>query len=224
MKHLFLLLVILIPATVVLGQSETRTIDPFTRLDVGESITVYLTKGNSNKARIETSGAKTENVLLDNSGGTLRIHMRSGSWRNFNAKVYLEFQELDEIEVSSSADLIGKSTIVGDELEIEVSSSGSAELDIDVDELRVDVSSSGKLELRGKVNYQRVSVNSSGKLYGYGLQSQKAKVEASSSGKAEIYAIAELEAEANSSGRIRYNGNPEKIFVSSNSGGSINKE
>lgn len=224
MKHLFLSLAFLISITSVLGQSETRTIESFTGLDVGESITVYLTKGTSNKARIETNGTDTDKVLLDQSGSHLRIHMKSGSWRNFNAKVYLEFQELNDINVSSSADLIGKSTISGDDLDIEVSSSGSAELDIDVSDLRVNVSSSGKLELTGKTNYQRVDVNSSGKLYAFGLQSQKAKVEASSSGKAEINAIVELEAEANSAGRIRYNGNPEKIFVSSNSGGSIRKE
>ncbi len=223
MKHAILSLIILLQTAYVFGQCVSWTIEPFTGLDVVESIKLYLTKGNSNVARIETNGVNTDKVLLENSGRRLKIHMKSGSWRNFDAKVYLEFKELNDIDVSSSADLIGKSTITGDDLEIEVSSSGSAVLDIDVNELNVDVSSSGKLELTGKTKYQRVDVNSSGKLYAFGLESQRARVEASSSGKAEINASSELEAEANSSGRIRYQGNPEKIFVSSNSGGSIRK-
>lgn len=224
MKYFFLSTAFAIQSLLTFAQSETRTIEPFTGIDVGESITVYLTKGSSNEARIETSGVNTDKVLLDNYGDRLRIHMKSGSWRSFNAEVYLEFEEIEEISVSSSADLITKSTIKGERLEVDVSSSGRAKLDIDINRLDADVSSSGKLDIRGSADKMRVGVNSSGKFYGYDLQANYARVDASSSGKAEINASTELEAEANSAGRIRYQGNPDKLYVSSNSGGTIRKE
>ncbi|MDA0194876.1 MAG: DUF2807 domain-containing protein [Bacteroidetes bacterium] len=205
------------------AQKETRTIDSFKSIEVGESINVYITKGSSNKAIIETDGVSSDKVQLDVFGNNLKIHMKSGNWRNFDASVFLEFQELEEIEVSSSADLIGKSIITGDELEITVTSSGKATLMVDVNNLEVEVSSSGKLELTGKANYQEVDVSSSGKLYAYDLISKKAKIEVSSSGKAEINASQELDAEANSSGKVSYKGSPEKIYISANSSGKISK-
>ena len=223
MKNLLGSAIFLLIATGAYSQRETRTIEPFTGLSVGESITVYLTKGSSNQARIETSGVNTDKVVLDNSGRTLHVHMKSGSWRSFNATVYLEFEELEELEVSSSADVIGKSTISGDELEIEVSSSGSAVIDVDVNRLDIDVSSSGKLEISGQADSQRVDANSSGKVFGFGLQSKSVRAQASSSGKIELSVSGELEAEANSAGRIRYEGAPDKLYVNSNSGGSIRK-
>lgn len=147
--------------------------------------------------------------------------MKSGSWRSFGAEVYLEFQELESVEVSSSASVISRSVIKGDKLDIEVSSSGSAELDVDVDELDIEVSSSGKIDLKGRARSQRVEVSSSGKYYGFDLQSDEARINASSSGKAEISVAMRIDAEANSSGKVTYKGNPDKVYVDSNSGGRV---
>jgi hypothetical protein len=217
------LFAVAIISVTLFAQKETRTIGSFDRISVGESITVYLTKGNSKEAIIEASGGNTDRVILDNIGGRLKVRMKSGSWRNYNATVYLEFQELESIDVSSSADVIGKSIITSDDLEIEVSSSGSADLEIEVKDLDIEVSSSGKLEVKGSADYQKINVSSSGRYYASNLKSNKVRVEANSSGKAEINASSELDANANSSGRITYSGDPEKIYVNSNSGGSIRK-
>lgn len=203
------------------AQRETRTIRSFDEIDVGESIDVYLTAGDSKEARIETDGDNTDRVIVENIGSTLKIHMKSGSWRSFGAEVYLEFQELESVEVSSSASVISRSVIKGDKLDIEVSSSGSAELDVDVDELDIEVSSSGKIDLKGRARSQRVEVSSSGKYYGFDLQSDEARINASSSGKAEISVAMRIDAEANSSGKVTYKGNPDKVYVDSNSGGRV---
>ncbi|MEQ9424025.1 MAG: head GIN domain-containing protein [Cyclobacteriaceae bacterium] len=200
---------------------EVRNIEPFTKIDVDESITVYLKEGSSKQVIVEADGDKTDRVIVENVGSTLKIHMKEGSWRSYDATVYVEYQTLEEIEVSSSADLYSESTIVADDLEIEVNSSGFAELDVEVKNLDIEVSSSGKLELTGNAEYQRVAVSSSGKYYGYDLESGEAKIEANSSGKAEVTVSNKIDASASSSGRVTYRGKPEQVYADSNSSGKV---
>mgnify|MGYP002636009405 CR=1 len=110
-----------------------------------------------------------------------------------------------------------------DELEIKVSSSAKAKLNIDTENLNVGVSSSGKLELSGRTNFQSFDVSSSGRFMAYDLSSKRVKASISSSGSAEIQVAQELIANASSSGKISYKGNPDNVLVDSSSSGKIRK-
>lgn len=244
MKHIILSFLFFIASSVAIAQNnESRNLSSFDKISVGESIKLTLKKGSENKARIETSGVDADRVLTEISGSSLNIHMEKGNYRSTTVEVYLTYtEELEAIKSSSSASVKSEDKIKSkelsirvnssgkldldmetEELEIRVSSSGKANINVDTENLDVGVSSSGKLEVTGTTNFQRFDVSSSGRFMAYDLSSQKVNANISSSGSAEITVAKELIANASSSGRISYKGNPDKVLADSSSSGRVRK-
>ncbi len=203
--------------------SETRNLAAFTRLSVGSSIDLVIREGNENRAEIETSGVDTDKVLTDVSGDKLTIGMKNGNYRNTTVRVYLTYKELNSVKVSSSASLKGESVIKASDMRVKVSSSGRCNLEIEADELQVAVSSSGRLALSGVARKQIVDASSSGRYSGYELRSQILEADVSSSGRVEVYVTDKINAQASSSGKVTYKGNPDKVIADSSSSGKVRK-
>lgn len=224
-KQIILVIIGVFVSTWVLAQDEeVRQLDSFDRISVGESIKVTLVKGSKNEAVIKVSGADTDDVLTDVNGDYLKVHMAKGSYFNTNVEVRVTYSgELEEVKVSSSGKISSEGVINSEELFVKASSSGRMELAVNVDKLKVDVSSSGRVALNGKVNTQVIEASSSGRYDGFDVDSRGAKADVSSSGRVEISVSDELFAEASSSGKVVYKGQPEKVMVDTSSSGSIKK-
>ena len=204
-------------------QREDRNLDSFNELSVGEAIRVTLIKGTREKAEIIASGIDLEDVITDVSGNGLRIHLEGNNYRNIDVQINLTYRELEEISISSAARVVAEEAITASSLEIEVSSAGGGELNLNAGNVEIDVSSAGKLELSGKADRLEVDISSAGDLDAYELQCQEAEIDVSSGGSANVFITNRIDARANSGGNIRYKGEPEKVFVNSNSGGSVKK-
>ncbi len=224
MKRIFTALLSVAITFIAAGQrGETRSLSSFSAISVGEAIDVEITPGNKEEAIVEVSGTNPDNVITEVFGDRLKIHMARGNWRNVDVKVYVTYKEIDEIDVSSAADLVTNGVLRSKELEVEVSSAGDAELEIDVEELEVRVSSAGDLSISGRTKEQYVRVSSSGDYDGYDLESEYAEVDASSSGDARVNVSDKLDADASSSGSVYYKGDPSKVYADSSSGGRVRK-
>ncbi|MCV9386220.1 head GIN domain-containing protein [Reichenbachiella ulvae] len=225
-KYSFIMVLGMFISTLAMAQEEeTRSLDAFTEVSVGESIKVTLVKGSKNEAKISTTNTETENVLTEVFGDNLKIHMESGNYRNNEVTVVVTYSgEIEEVKVSSSARLNTKGVVKSEELAIKVSSSGRLEMELDVDRLKVDVSSSGRASLSGNANTQVIEVSSSGRYEGFGLESKGVKADVSSSGRIEVSVSEELMAKASSSGRVVYKGAPEKVDADTSSSGSVKKD
>jgi len=214
---------IVISGRIYAQNQETRDLASFSRLSVGEAIKVYLKEGSTESAKIEVKGIDLDEVLTETSGSKLRIHLERGNHRNVDVKIWLTYVNLEEIDISSAASVQTESVLRADNLKVEASSAGDGKLEVDVNELRVEVSSAADLVISGKAGTQDVSVSSSGSYYAYDLKCEESEVSASSAGSAKVTASKKIDASASSAGSIRYRGNPEKVYVSSSSGGSARK-
>ena len=244
MRHIILSFLFFIAFSVSIAQNrESRDLSSFDEISVGQSIKLTLEKGGENKVRIETTGVEADKVITEVSRSNLDIRMEKGKYKSTSVEIFLIYNgELEGIKASSSATVESKSKITSkeltirvsssakldlatetDELEIRVSSSAKAKLDVDTENLNVGVSSSGKLELSGRTNFQSFDVSSSGRFMAYDLSSERVKANISSSGSAEIQVDQELIANASSSGKISYKGNPDKVLVDSSSSGKVRK-
>jgi len=87
----------------------------------------------------------------------------------------------------------------------------------------VEVSSSAEVEVSGSATTQNISVSSAGRYNGYDLSSDEADVRATSAGSARVNASKKVDVQASSAGSIRYKGNPDKVYESESSGGSVKK-
>ncbi len=222
-KYSLVLMLCLLSVIAYSQKKENRSLESFKYLSVGQSIDVTLVKGNDESVLVEVSGANLDDVKTDVSGGKLKIQMGRGSFRNVRVKATVTYTSIEGISVSSSASVTTENTIKSNEFDLSVSSSGSTNIELDVDELSAEVSSSGKAKVSGSASNIDVKVSSSGKLNAFDLRSKDARVKANSSGKAEVNVSDYLDATANSSGKIRYKGSPDKFDIDTNSSGSVSK-
>jgi len=203
--------------------TETRNLSSFSRVQVGEAIKVYITKGTEESAKIETSGVDLDKVQTTVSGDKLRIEMKSGNFRNSNVTVWLIYRNIESISISSAAKVMTENVLKSEKLRLEVSSAAEGKLEIDVDDLDVSVSSSGNLTIKGRAMFQDVSVSSAGRYDAYDLICEEVEVSASSSGSARVNASKRIDASASSAGSVKYKGDPAKVRTSSSSGGYTRK-
>ena len=224
-KIIFILLSVVLSATLTYAQvNETRHFDDFTGVKVGQAIKLKLVPGSENKAVIKAEGdIDAEDIKTDLSAGTLKIGLR-GSHRNVRVEITLTYKNLDKIVAGTAAKISNEKVLKTPELTIEVGTAAEAELVIDVDNLEVEVGQAGELVLSGMAQSQQVEVSTAGEYDGSELETAIVRVEASSAGKARVLARERLTAEASSGATLTYYGNPQKVNLQSNSGGSIRKK
>jgi hypothetical protein len=203
-------------------EREVRSVGSFTGVKAAEAIDVYLKKGDKESVRVETTGSLSD-VITEVSGGYLKVHMKQGSYRNKNVKVYVTYVSINKVSASSAANVFSDGTIRASSISISVSSAASVELSIDAESSIVEASSAGDVVLEGKVRSLEVQASSAGEIDAYGLESEVVEAQTSSAGSVKINVTRQLDARASSGGSIRYRGAPGRTNTNSSSGGSVKK-
>lgn len=223
-KTMIVLLLSLLTLVSQAQQSEVREVGSFSGVKSGEAIDVYLKKGEKESVKVEVTSAKLSDVLTEVSGNYLKIHMRSGIYKNRGTvKVYVTYVALNRISASSASNIFSDGMMKSNDMEINVSSAAQIELQIESGSLRVDASSAGDIVLEGKSKSLEVEASSAGDVDAYNLESEMVDARASSGGSVKVNVTKELDAQASSGGSIRYRGNPLKTNSDSSSGGSVKK-
>ncbi|MDW3210834.1 MAG: head GIN domain-containing protein [Reichenbachiella sp.] len=228
MKKMIMLAILLSVATLGVAQEkETRKLDDFSSIEVGEAIELIITQGDKNEAVIEVDDIDLDDVITEVRGSELNIERKNSNRNNSNNRgevvVRLTYKEIDEISVNSAASVFSKSIIKAKEFELNASSAGQMELELEVEELQVEVSSAGNVEVAGTCSSLDLEVSSAGRYEGYDLVCTTIKAEASSGGSGEVFVKNRLDADAGSGGAIYYKGDPDKVLADSNLGGRIQK-
>ncbi len=222
-KLVSVILLIVVVSFSFAQESEVRSVASFTGVKAAEAIDVYLKKGAKESVRVETTGARLSDVLTEVSGGYLKIHMRDGSYRNRNVKVYVTYVSINKVSASSAANVFSEGTIRAGSFNVSVSSAASVELAIEAKSSTVEASSAGDVVLEGKVKSLEVEASSAGEIDAYGLESEMVEAGASSAGSIKVNVTKQLDAHASSGGSIRYRGAPGRTNTDSSSGGSVKK-
>lgn len=224
------------------GQAQ-RELPSFSQVSAQEGIDVFLSKGDSETARIEAEGIALDRVLTEVDGGTLKIHLEGDNHRNVDVKVFVTYVNLDGLKASSAASLkvdgqvntkgnfdiscssAGsiEASVNADEVDIDVSSSGDVNLILQAGNLDIEVSSAGEVNVSGKVGGIDAGASSSGEIDGYELICGDADLRASSGASIKLTVNGRLEARASSGASIRYQGSPTNTNTDSSSGGSVKR-
>ncbi|TCJ17764.1 DUF2807 domain-containing protein [Flaviaesturariibacter flavus] len=187
--------------------SEQRTVRDFNRLEVSGDIDVVLAQGTPS-VRIEGDQNLLQYVELDQSGSTLRVHLR----RHINIstenefKVYVTGPGFRSVEVTGSGDVTGSGRLRGENLKLGLTGSGSVTLDVDMPRVRAEVTGSGDARLSGATRTFEGEINGSGNISAFGLMSEDTKVEIHGSGDAEVFASKQLNVDIAGSGDVAYKG------------------
>lgn len=191
-------------------EEETRQLASFTVLETGGSWDVFLEKGNKEEVRLEGSNIDLDKVITEVKNGALRIYLDKGNYRNVRLKVYVTYQNLEEIHKSGSGNLSNQSDLHASDFELQLSGSGNTDLkNIEAESLSIDLSGSGNLSMKGG-SAGRLSINQSGSgnINAMDLQIEDCTVNKSGSGNVEISVSETLNVVTSGSGNIKYKGSP----------------
>lgn len=187
---------------------ETRSVATFTGINIHIPGKVYLTQGTPQKVELEGDKDLLAKIETNVSGGTLKIEQAS-QWHNMNWNgreiiTYITVENIHNINLSGSGELIGQTKITSEDLDLKVSGSGSIQVEVNVaHSLDANLSGSGKLDLKGSCKKIDSHVSGSGRVKLDASISDRAEFEISGSGKIEASGSANsVKASISGSGKV----------------------
>lgn len=203
--------------------TETRSLNSFTEIEVAQGIELVAKKGTENKVTIEARGIDTEDVYTDFRGNTLKLRLRQQIFKSPDVRIELTYTEEPEaVKVSSGAQALFRDVIKTRRLELGASTSGMLEAEIDVESLDMNASTSGGIELSGTAKEIEVSATTGGDIDAMNVDTDEVYAKANTGAIIRVTANERLKASANTGGDLRYRGNP-KTDIKTSTGGSIRK-
>lgn len=205
--------------------TKERTISkPFTKVDVSQGITVYITMSENVSLTVEADENLHEHIKTEVHNGVLKIFTEETIWKAKARNIYIKAPNINAMKASSGSEIISDNTLISSNFDIKASSGASMNLILNSESVFSSTSSGSSIELKGK-SFSHTSKASSGSVIdANALNSKEVIVHASSGASIDVNATENLIAKASSGGHIEYSGNPKKIERKSSSGGAISAQ
>lgn len=220
MKKLLIIL-ILSSTTIIAQQRITKNLGDFNKLKVFSGLRVKLIK--SDKASIEIKGNNSEDVVVKNVNGLLKLSVKlPHAFDEDQTLVRLYFvNEIKLIDANEGAVITSDDKLKQSYTEIRAQEGAEIELRIKVQNLKVKAVTGGIISLSGKAINQDVIANTGGVYEGFDLQTQNATVVAATGGEAEVNVVNLLDAKVKLQGFIVYKEKPKSLKKKRLLGGTI---
>lgn len=225
MKNLVCLVVLLFVLQTISAQDEriTQNLQPFSELKAFDGLSINLIRSTENKAVI--TGVNTNNVVIVNNGGVLKIRMKItkifSGYRTFIDLYYSD--KLVVIDVNEDARIASKKAISQDVLELKAQEGGELEINAEVEQLLIKAVTGGIIKSSGTSDLQDVLINTGGIYEGKDLLTKFSTINVNAGSKAEIHATDYVKASVKAGGEVLVYGNPKKMDEKTVFGGIIKR-
>ena len=219
-KNLLCTLLVL-PLLIFAQKDRTEILNTFNEIKVYDEINVTLIKSSKNKAVI--TGKKTDDVVLVNRNGRLKVRMEAEdilAGDNTYVTIYYT-EDLNLIDANENAVVTVKNPLKANNLVLRAQESASITAKVNTERLMVKAISGGDIEVKGKANMQEVIVRTGGNYDADKLNSETADVTVFAGGEAMVNSNNYVDANVTAGGNIEIFGNPETIQQDKTFGGSI---
>lgn len=206
-------------------ETETRNLGHFSEVHSGGSWEVILEEGNTEEVRIEARGVELSKVKTEIDGGTLKLGLERGNYRNVNLKFYVTYTTLEGLKCSGSGEIIVKSDVISEEFNLGLSGSGDIIMrNLRADELDASISGSAKIKIDGgAIGEASISQSGSGDFDAEDLTIEELDVRKSGSGDTYVGDLGEISVRSSGSGDIVYSGSPRMGDIKVSGSSSIRK-
>lgn len=202
---------------------ERDVSEDFTEVRGSAGLDVYLTQGNENKIVVEADENLHQYIETNIENGKLHVTTSDNIGWSKAKKVYVTFKELNNIEASSGADVVGKSVIKSQNLALKSSSGAELKVEVFAQELTVKSSSGAEVEVLGKATSLKADASSGAEIDAKELLVINCEAKASSGAEVVVNVQDKLETQVSSGGEIKYYGNPTAINSNKSHSGSVKK-
>ncbi|MGL5786241.1 MAG: GIN domain-containing protein [Bacteroidales bacterium] len=159
-------------APVFAGDLKTQILDikPVNAIEVSSGIEVYISKGKTDKLKIESNIDKLGNLLIRQKGGTLILGYQPGFNRNskkkdLKTKIYLSSEEIKSIDASSASTVSCQGEFQTQNFKASASSAADIEVfTIEAGNMTVSASSAAEIKLNAKAQSMKVSASSAAEI------------------------------------------------------------
>lgn len=201
--------------------NKRKISDDFVRIEASRGLDVYITKSKKMKLVVEADENLHELIETEVREGTLYITSSKNIWSASSKKIHLSVDFINEIRVSSGAEVFSENTFTSEKLAVNASSGAQANLDLKVNDLRCESSSGAEIKLSGEANNFDASSSSGSEIEAYGLKARNCNAEATSGSDMELMVTEVFVGKATSGGDIKFKGRPKKAQQDNTSGGSV---
>ncbi|MCL5247421.1 DUF2807 domain-containing protein [Cellulophaga sp. 20_2_10] len=207
--------------------TTTRSVGDYEAISLAGFFDVELVNGKEGSITLKGDENILEHIKTEVKNGKLVIKAEKGMnltpSRNSKLLITVPVEHINEVTVSGSGDIVGKTTLVSNSFETSISGSGDINLKVEAKELKASMSGSGDINLSGSATDFTIRVSGSGDISAYDLQADYVKALVSGSADIKVTAKETLDARVSGSGDIRYRGNPKKIESKTSGSGGISK-
>lgn len=178
-------------------------------------------RGEENLLEYIKTEVKDDKLVIKVKKG---VNLKPSSWgKDGGIYVTVPVQEVEEVSLSGSGDVISSTVLKSENFRTRISGSGDISLNVEAETVEATLSGSGDIKLSGQTGNFEVRVSGSGDVKAYELNANN--VEATISGSADVKVTANemLYARVSGSGDIHYRGNPKKIDSKASGSGEISK-
>lgn len=199
-----------------------RDISSFEKIKVRGKYNVYYTQENANDLIVFADENLQELIRTEVINNELHIEslqpMRSGS----DLRIELSNEFITHVETSASAGFFTTQPVTLPLLHLTASAGSTIDIEGVFESLFAYQNAGSELNLKGETNELLIESNAGGTVDASAMQAATARAEANA-GAAIIVNAAEVEANANAGGNIKYLGDPVFKGMSTSSGGSISR-
>ena len=199
-----------------------KIIGEFNELKVYDLIEVELIKSNENK--IVLSGKNTEDVVIVNKNGKLKIRMNlEESFDGDKTYAKLYYTNIDVIDANEGAYIYSDEPIKQFDLTLRAQEGGIIKVSVDTSFLDAKSVTGGNIETKGSVKKQKVTLNTGGIYHGEQAKTEETEVSIVAAGEAYINATKLADIKIRVGGDVYIYGNPETVNESRAIGGRIKR-
>ncbi len=206
----------------VVTEERTPTAD-FTEVRGSAGLEVYLTQGTENKIVVEADDNLLKYIETEIEGGKLNIKTSENIGRAESKKIHVTYKDINSIEASSGAEVVGNSVIKSQNLSLKSSSGAELTVEVFAQDIIAKSSSGSDLKISGRATSLTADASSGSEIDAKNLMVINCNAEASSGAEVTVNVQEKLETSASSGGEINYYGSPVSVNSNNSRSGSVNK-
>jgi len=197
-------------------------LEDFQKMEIPTSSNIIISQGEIQEVKIIGHSNIINQLNTSVNNKNLYLDLESGCYSDFQLDIEITMPLLESISINGSSNVLINNFENQNSLELSIFGSGNVTLNEfeGITNLDVNISGSGSFEGNNDISTldnSTINVSGSGDYYGYNIKSKNIIASVTGSGKAELYAIDNLEVNITGSGKAYYKGNP---FITENITGS----
>lgn len=202
--------------------NKRKISNDFVRINASRGMDVYITKSKRISLEVEADENLHELITTEVKNGTLYITTTKNIWGGSTKKIHLAADFINEISVSSGAEVYSENTYSSDKLVLNATSGAQTKMELKVDDLRCESTSGAEMKLSGEATNFTVSSTSGSNINAYSLTARNCDAHATSGANINLKVTETFVGKATSGANIRFKGHPKRVDKNNNSGGSVN--